>query len=193
MYLTATREEMVRILPDRLGEDLAQVTLELARESFEGRMDRNQMLTVLITSLERIGEGRVVHGDGAVYQPVRMEVLLYDINVQEVVEGLVDQVTEYGAFVRFGPLDGLLHVSQVMDDHIYVDVGNQRLIGKESRRELRVGDVVRARVVTVSLNELSPRESKIGLTMRQPTLGKREWIEEDRLKAERRKVARGGR
>ena len=63
------------------------------------------------------------------------------------------------------------------------DVGNQRLVGKESKRELRVGDKVRARVVTISLNEISPRESKIGLTMRQPGLGKHEWIVEDQNKA----------
>ena len=99
------------------------------------------------------------------------------------IEGVVDQITEYGAFIRFGPLDGLLHVSQVQDDHINTDVGNQRLIGKESKRELRVGDKVRARVVTISINEISPRESKIGLTMRQPGLGKHEWIVEDQNKA----------
>jgi DNA-directed RNA polymerase subunit E' len=54
-------------------------------------------------------------------------------------------------------------------------------VGKESKRELRVGDQVRARVVAVSINERNPRESKIGLTMRQPGLGKLDWLEEDRL------------
>ena len=112
-----------------------------------------------------------------------MDMLLFDVKIQEIIEGVVDQITEYGAFIRFGPLDGLLHVSQVQDDHINTDVGNQRLIGKETKRELRVGDKVRARVVTISLNEISPRESKIGLTMRQPGLGKHEWIVEDQNKA----------
>ena len=77
----------------------------------------------------------------------------------------------------------MLHVSQVQDDHINTDVGNQRLVGKETKRELRVGDKVRARIVTISLNEISPRESKIGLTMRQPGLGKHEWIIEDQTMA----------
>ena len=85
-------------------------------------MGPDQKLVVLITNLELTGDSRVVHGDGAVYQPVRMDMLLFDIKVQEVVEGVVDQITEYGAFVRFGPLDGLLHVSQVQDDHINTDV-----------------------------------------------------------------------
>ena len=41
---------------------------------------------------------------------------------------------------------------------------------------------MRARIVALSLNERNPRESKIGLTMRQPGLGKIEWIAEDRAK-----------
>ena len=111
-----------------------------------------------------------------------MEILQFKLTMQEVVEGVVDQITEYGAFIRFGPLDGLLHVSQIMDDHIDVDIGNQRLLGKDSGRELRKGDKVRARIVTISINEISPRESKIGLTMRQPGLGSLDWLEEDRKK-----------
>jgi DNA-directed RNA polymerase subunit E' len=63
-----------------------------------------------------------------------------------------------------------------------VDTDNQRLIGKDTKRDLRIGDKVRARIVALSLNERSPRESKIGLTMRQSGLGKFEWIEEDRKK-----------
>jgi len=49
-----------------------------------------------------------------------------------------------------------------------------------------MGDKVRTRIVAVSLNERAPRESKIGLTMRQPSLGKLEWIEEDRARSEGR-------
>jgi DNA-directed RNA polymerase subunit E' len=96
-----------------------------------------------------------------------------------VIEGSVCEILKFGAFVRFGPLDGLLHISQVMDDHIDVDVDNQRLIGKESRRDIRVNQDVRARIVTVSVNERNPRESKIGLTMRQSSLGRLDWLQED--------------
>ena len=183
MYFKHVRKEMVRIPPDRLGEDLDHVSLELARQTFEGRMTNDQMFSVLAVGLEKTGNGKVVHGDGAVYQPVKMDILQFKLTMQEVIEGVVDQITEYGAFVRFGPLDGLLHVSQIMDDHIDVDIGNQRLLGKDSGRELRQGDKVRARIVTISINEVSPRESKIGLTMRQPGLGNLTWLEEDRKKA----------
>ena len=66
-----------------------------------------------------------------------------------------------------------------MDDRIDIDQDNGRLIGKDTKRDLKVGDSVRARIVALSINERNPRESKIGLTMRQPGLGKIEWLEED--------------
>ncbi len=87
---------------------------------------------------------------------------------------------EFGAFIGLGPLDGLLHVSQIADDYISYDEKNSRLVGKETNKAIAEGDKVRARVVAVSLNEREPRESKIGLTMRQAALGKIEWLIEAR-------------
>jgi len=182
MYLLMNRERVVRIPPDRLGDDLDKVVKELTWESFEGKIEGNDSLTVLIQNIEPVGLGRVVHGDGAVYQKVKFEALIFRPQLQEVVEGTICEIMKFGAFVRFGPLDGLLHISQIMDDRIDVDTDNQRLIGKDTKRDLRLGDKVRARIVALSLSERNPRESKIGLTMRQPGLGKFEWIEEERKK-----------
>ncbi|MCX6653095.1 MAG: DNA-directed RNA polymerase [Methanomassiliicoccales archaeon] len=182
MYLLAQREKVVRIPPDRLGEDIDQTVEQLARESFEGKVEGSDSLTVLVRNIKCEGPGRIVHGDGAVYQKVAFESLIFRPVLQEVVEGNVVEVLKFGAFVRFGPLDGLLHISQIMDDRIDIDDVNQRLLGKDTKRDLRVGDRVRARIVALSMNERNPRESKIGLTMRQPGMGKMEWLEEDRKK-----------
>jgi len=46
--------------------------------------------------------------------------------------------------------------------------------------------------VAVSLNEREPSDSKIGLTMRQPGLGKYEWLEEERRREQERKSESGG-
>ncbi|HKZ47410.1 MAG TPA: DNA-directed RNA polymerase [Thermoplasmata archaeon] len=174
------REDVVRIPPNRLGEDLDALARELTRTTLEGRIGADKTLTLIASNIQRLGEGRIVHGDGAVYQKVKYDAVVFSPQLQEVVDGTVVEVLKFGAFVRFGPLDGLLHISQVMDDRVDVDEEGQRLVGKDSKRDLRIGDRVRARIVAVSLNERSPRESKIGLTMRQPALGKHDWIEEDR-------------
>lgn len=194
VYQIVEMEDTVRIPPNELGEDQDAVARELVHRSFEGRLNKKYGFTVLATDIQRLGEGRVIHGDGAVYQRVRFNALTFKPEVGEVVEGTVCEVVEFGAFVRFGPLDGLLHMSQIMNDYLNVDLGNERLTGKETGRYLGLGDKVRARLVTVSLNELSPRESKIGLTMRQPGLGKIEWLEEDRNPdAPRQRAPRGPR
>ena len=70
-----------------------------------------------------------------------------------------------------------MHVSQITNEYISHDEKNARLVSKESNKSLGEGDKVRARVIAVSLNEKEPRESKIGLTMRQTGLGKLEWLE----------------
>ncbi|MCJ2564254.1 MAG: DNA-directed RNA polymerase [Candidatus Thermoplasmatota archaeon] len=182
MYYKVRREEVVRIPPDRLGEDIDELARELTRSTYEGKVASDKSFTLLATNVERLDEGRIVHGDGAVYQKVAFDAVVLRPLLQEVVDGEICEVMKFGAFIRFGPLDGLLHISQVMDDRVDVDVDNQRLVGKDTKRDLRRGDRVRARIVAASINERSPRESKIGLTMRQPGLGKFEWIEEDRMK-----------
>ncbi|MBA3046021.1 MAG: DNA-directed RNA polymerase [Candidatus Thermoplasmatota archaeon] len=179
MYLKEKRKDVIRIPPERLGEDLTELSQELTQHSFEGKIVGDKSLIVLTTSITPMGEGRIVHGDGAVYQDVEYDALIFRLDNQEIVEGSVCEILKFGAFVRFGPLDGLLHISQVMDDHIDVDVDNQRLTGKETRRDIRLNNEVRARIVTVSVNERNPRESKIGLTMRQSGLGRLDWLQDN--------------
>jgi len=102
--------------------------------------------------------------------------LTFKPELQEVIDAVVCEIVEFGAFCHIGPLDALIHMSQIMNDYVEVDAENELITGKEKKLTLKTGDMVRARVVAVSLNELSPRESKIGLTMRQPALGSHEWI-----------------
>lgn len=184
MYVIASKEDVVRIPPNLLGEDFHSLAIRLTQESFQNKVEGDGSYTVLVRNIEPQGGGRIIHGDGAVYQKVKFETLMFRPMLHEVVEGTICEVLKFGAFVRFGPLDGLLHISQIMDDRIDIDVEGRRLLGKDTKRELRLGDSIRARIVSLSINERSPRESKIGLTMRQPGLGKLEWLEEERKKRE---------
>lgn len=184
MYLLDQRRDVVRIPPERLGLKLETVLPTLAQQQFEGKLIDNQNLTVMIRDVTPIGEGHIIHGDGGVYQEVEYRALLFRPELQEVVEGAIVEIRKFGAFVRFGPLDGLLHVSQIMDDRVNIDEHNQRLVGVETKKDLKVGYKVRARIVSLSLSEISPRDSRIGLTMRQPGLGRLEWVQEAHKKAE---------
>jgi DNA-directed RNA polymerase subunit E' len=184
MYYLDYRRDVVRIPPHRLGPKLETVLTELGQQQFEGKLVDGQSLAVVVQDVKPVGEGHIIHGDGGVYQEVEYRALLFKPEVQEVVEGSVVEIRKFGAFVRFGPLDGLLHVSQIMDDRVNVDEHNQRLVGVETKKDLKVGYKVRGRIVSLSLSEISPRDSRIGLTMRQPGLGRLEWIQEAHKKTE---------
>ncbi len=179
MYKLAELEEIIRIPPAELGGSLDDATKRILEEECEGKLYKNVGMIVQIRDVRRIGDGEIVPGDGSVYQRTLFEALVFNPENQEVVEGKVSEVAEFGAFLNFGPLDGLIHVSQVMDDFIDVDLNNRRLVGRDSKKVLRAGDKCRARIVSLSLNEANPRQSRIGLTMRQPGLGVLEWLEKE--------------
>ena len=135
-----------------------------------------------VAEINNIGEGIIIPGDGATHHVVSFTLLSYYPEIQGIVEGEVVEVEDFGAFVRIGPLDALIHVSQLIDDFVSFDGRQGVLIAKETRRILRRGDIVRARITAVSLAKGSS-SGKIGMTMRQPFLGKIEWILEDVKKA----------
>lgn len=122
--------------------------------------------------------GKIIPGDGATYHKVNFSLLTFYPKIQEIVEGEVVEIADFGAFVRIGPVDALLHVSQLMDDFISYDEKQGILLGKESKRKLVSGDQVRVRITAVSLGRAGS-SGKIGVTARQPFLGKLEWIDYD--------------
>ena len=183
MYMITQAERVVPIPPSRLSENIDEVIDELTWKQCEGQFGPDKSITILIKNVKSKGPGRIVHGDGSVYQTVVFDQLVFKFKEHEIIEGQVMQITKYGAFIKFGPLDGLLHISQVMDDRVDFDETNQRLIGKDSGRSLNVGDIVRARIISMDINEKNPQDSKIGLVTRgQVGLGKLEWIEDDEKK-----------
>jgi DNA-directed RNA polymerase subunit E' len=178
MYTLAKISDTVRVPPERFGEDLNEAIRDIVQKTFEGTIRRNHGLIVVVDNITPLGDGIVIHGDGGMYQKVEFEALTFIPMLQEITDGLVCEIVEFGAFCHIGPLDALLHMSQIMNDYVDVDAESGRIQGKETKRILKVGDALRARIVAVSLNELSARESKIGLTMRQPALGTYEWLTE---------------
>jgi DNA-directed RNA polymerase subunit E' len=102
--------------------------------------------------------------------------------MQEVVLGKIRDIADFGAFMNLGPIEGMIHVSQAMDD--FVTLSKEKVLtGKDSKRALKVGDKCRARIIAISFKDVT--NPKLGLTMRQEYLGKLEWIDEDKNKQEK--------
>ncbi|MFH1257240.1 MAG: DNA-directed RNA polymerase [Candidatus Diapherotrites archaeon] len=189
MYAVCSVRDTVRVPPSDLGGSLRKAMLKLTRQTYEGLMDEDIGVVVTVLEVENIGEGRVIPGDGAVYVPADIKMLVYKPEMHEVVEGFVTEITEFGAFLRTGPVEGLIHVSQVMDDYINYDAKNKVLTGKQHKKKLGVGDDVFAKVVSISFKG-NISNSKIGLTMRQEGLGKADWkkIDDKAVKIKEREI-----
>ncbi|RLI84102.1 MAG: DNA-directed RNA polymerase, partial [Archaeoglobales archaeon] len=107
MYARVKVRDVVRVPPNRLNEDLEDVISDLLWEQFEGRLDSEYGMVIGIESVDYIGEGKMVEGDGGVYFDVEFTALTFKPLLHEVVEGEVVEVVEFGAFVSIGPLDAL--------------------------------------------------------------------------------------
>ncbi|MBN1328981.1 MAG: DNA-directed RNA polymerase [Candidatus Heimdallarchaeota archaeon] len=175
MYYVAEVRDTIRVVPNRFGEDLEEVVLEICRETFEGTISKELGFTVVVIDLLDIGPGRLVPGDGAAFYDVKFTTLNYLPEDREFVIGDVVEVTDFGVFLRLGCVDALCHVSQVSDDFFAYDSKRGALIGRDSQKIISVGDRVRARVILVTIGKSQVR---VGVTMRQAGLGVESWVKE---------------
>ncbi len=180
MYKKMRLADTVRIAPELLGAPVEAAVKIALQDKLEGLVDKTIGAVVAIMEVIEVGDGHILAGNAGVFYDAVFDAVTFMPEIQEIIEGTVLEVVEFGIFVGIGPLDGLVHVSQLTDEFVSYDEKNSRLITKESGRAITVGDRVRARIVAVSLNEREPRDSKIGLTMRQHALGKLDWLEEAR-------------
>ncbi len=183
MYYNIQVKGHVRVDPKLFGLDIKEAIKSSLQERFDGYISKDLGIIVGVVSINEVGEGVVISGDGAAYYETEFSVLTFKPEVGEVVLGRISDITDFGAFITIGPIDGMIHVSQTMDDYVSFSKSNV-LTGKESKKNLKVGDHCRARVIAVSYKDVS--NPKIGLTMRQHRLGAVSWIEAD-LKKETKK------
>ncbi len=184
MFQISQLEDVIRVPPARFGAKLDEVAREILKGKYESTINPELGYIILITNVDVDLTGKIIPGDGATYHKVVFDVLTFFPKVQEIVEGEIVEITDFGAFVRIGPTDALLHLSQIIDDYLTSDVKQGVILASQTKRTLKVGSKVRVRITAVSL----PRGAalgKIGVTCRQPFLGALEWIHEDIEKARR--------
>jgi DNA-directed RNA polymerase subunit E' len=178
MFKLITLQDTIRIPPETFGNPLEAVGKEQVKAKYEGVVDEELGYVIAVSKVEVSPIGKIIPGDGATYHKVNFSLLTFYPVIQEVVEGDVVEIADFGAFVRIGPVDALLHVSQLLDDFISYDEKQGVLLGKESKRKLETGDQVRVRITAVSMGRAGS-SGKIGVTARQPFLGKLEWLKEE--------------
>jgi len=173
MFYKVRLKDTARVAPQHFGKVVDQAIISQLREKYESFISKSLGIVVDVLAVHRHSEGIIIPGDGAAFYEVEFDVLTFRLDLQEVINGKILDIADFGAFLSVGPIEGMIHVSQTMDD--FVSFTKEKVLqGRDSNRALKENDLCRTRVIAVSFKDvLNP---KFGLTMRQPGLGKVEWV-----------------
>ncbi|HKL24210.1 MAG TPA: DNA-directed RNA polymerase [Candidatus Nanoarchaeia archaeon] len=178
MFYLIEVEDYVRVTPELFGMPTMEAVEKQLEDIYDDYYSKEMGQVVKVIDISEVGEGVIIPGDGAAYYNSKFKLLVWKPELHELVYGEIAEITNFGAFINMGPMKGMIHISQTMDDYVSFSE-SESLLGKATGRNLKKGDQCLARVVALSHKGDSP---KIGLTMRQPGLGKLDWIEEERQK-----------
>ena len=181
MFYVTEVEDYIRVEPKLFGIPTIEAVEKQLSETYADYYDKELGKVAAVIDVLNVGEGVIIPGDGAVYYVSRFKLLTWKPELHEIVYGTISEITNFGAFMDMGMLRGMIHISQTMEDYVSFSKSNT-LLGKSSKRSLKQGDLCIARIVAISHKGEEP---KIGLTMRQPGLGKIEWIKEDQIRKEK--------
>lgn len=186
MYYLKRMEDKVRVAPKFFSQNINDVVTNLLRERYERRIFQACGLVIHIGNIKISGDGIIVPGDVGAHYNVEFDAVTFVPKINEVFVGEIKDLLEFGAFMNIGPLDGLVHISQLSSDRFYYDKKSKCLVGKTTKNVLKKGDVVTGKISTVSMKGTTS-STKIGITMRADGLGKEDWKE---LKKKREKKGR---
>ena len=180
MFYLLKVEDHVRVEPKHFGLATQEAIEQQLNDSYVDSVTKELGYVISVVGVDDVEEGVIIPGDGAAYYKSVFKVLVWRPELHELVYGTISEITNFGAFIQMGPAQGMIHVSQTMED--FVSLNKQgTLSGKSSKKVLSKGDECLARIVAISYKSDQP---KIGLTMIQPGLGRIQWIEEEKKKRE---------
>src|SRR3989344_6354436 len=178
MFYEILVTDHIRVEPNKFGINTDEAVRMKLEESFSGFQDKDIGTVVSVLDVLEVKEGIIIPGDGAAYYESTFKIIVFKPELQELVYGTIEEITNFGAFINLGVVRGMIHISQTMDDFVsFSDSGV--LTGKDGKKSLVKGDKCVARIVAISYKGEEP---KIGLTMRQPGLGKLEWVKAEKEK-----------
>ncbi|MCL5666434.1 MAG: S1 RNA-binding domain-containing protein [Patescibacteria group bacterium] len=130
---------------------VSQLSLEHYPRVEDG--DKNKILQVLQSYVGQLFDVQIITADSneeklivsekAVYEK-EVEQKLGELKIGQVVEGTVTGVVDFGAFVKFGDLEGLVHISELAWQRI-----------ENPKDIIRVGQKVQAKVISIDKGRVS--------------------------------------
>ncbi len=178
MFYLVKLEDYVRVEPKLFALSTAEAVKKQLNEVYEDFYSKELGKVIGVLDVEKVDAGIIIPGDGAAYYKSVFQLISWKPEIHELCFGKVESIEPFGAILNLGVMNGVVHISQTMEDYVNFNKAGS-LAGKNSKKTLKGKDEVLARIVAISQRH---GEIKIGLTMRQPGLGKLEWLEEEKKK-----------
>ena len=177
MFYKVKVKDFIRVPPAMFDLSEKEAVMNNIRSTYENYVSKELGFVVNVIKVGKIKEGVIIPGDGAGFYETEFELLTFKPELNELVYGKIRDITDFGAFIDIGGVEGMVHISQSMDD--FVSFSKDKVLqGKKTGQSLKVGDKCKTRIIAVSYKDLN--NPKIGLSMRQEGLGKLEWLDESK-------------
>ena len=130
---------------------VSQLSLEHYPRVEDG--DKNKILSVLQSYVGQPFDVQIITADSAEEKLIvsekavfekEMEVRLGQLKIGDTVEGMITGVVDFGAFVKFGELEGLVHISELAWQRI-----------ENPKDIVKVGQKVRAKIISIDKGRVS--------------------------------------
>lgn len=118
---------------------------------------KGKTLTFKIVEIEP-SENRLILSHKAVVEAEKEEKkkeIMASLQAGDVVEGTVARLTDFGAFINLGGIDGLVHVSEIAHNHV-----------DKPSDVLSIGDTVQVKILSVN-----PEEERVSLSIKETLPG----------------------
>jgi DNA-directed RNA polymerase subunit E' len=176
MYYKIKVKDHVRLPPTLYGEDIVESITKAIKNIYSGFISKTMGIVIDVTCVDSVKDGIIIPEDGATYFETEFTLLTFQPELQEIITGKIKDITDFGAFLSLGPMEGMIHIGQTINDYVSFSKDKQ-LQGKETNRSLKINDECNGKIIAVSYKDVN--NPKIGITMRQEGLGKADWIQED--------------
>src|SRR3989344_1139676 len=174
MFYRVKVRDHIRVPPGMFDKTKKEAVIANIKSSYENYVSKELGFILSVIDVGNIKEGVIIPGDGAGFYDSEFELLAFKPELNELVFGKIRDITDFGAFIDIGGGEGMVHISQSMDN--FVSFSKDKVLqGKKSGQTVKVGDRCKARIIAISFKDLN--NPKIGLTMRQEGLGKLDWLD----------------
>jgi DNA-directed RNA polymerase subunit E' len=180
MFYILNVKEKVGIEAQNLKKDI--------KESIEEKLEdlhlkENNGVFLGVVEIKNIGEsGEILPERPYIYFDVDYQALFFQPGENEVIESEVSDVAEFGPFVRFGPIEALVHISQISKDKLSYNPEQDVIASKDNKIVIKKGEKVRAMVINSTISE---ERTRVNLSMKQDGLGLIKLV--DKRKATKKK------